>query len=140
VVIKKNPDLHPMNRKTFLTTASLMGVSAVAAPSTLVQKSKLLHQVYFWLKNPESKADREKLIAGIRSLRAIETVRELHIGVPASTEEREVVDNSFSVSELIFFDDVEGQNIYQDHPIHQKFVAECSPLWTKVVVYDSSAV
>lgn len=129
-----------MNRKTFLTTASLLGVSAVAAPSTLVQKSKLLHQVYFWLKNPESKADREKLIAGIRSLRAIETVRELHIGVPASTEKREVVDNSFSVSELIFFDDVEGQNIYQDHPIHQKFVAECSSLWTKVVVYDSSAV
>ena len=100
----------------------------------------LSHHVFFWLKNPESKADREKLIAGIRSVRAIETVRELHIGVPASTEKREVVDNSFSVSELIFFDDVEGQNIYQDHPIHQKFVAECSSLWTKVVVYDSSAV
>lgn len=129
-----------MNRKTFLATASLLGVSAVAAPSTLVQKSKLLHQVYFWLKNPESKADRDKLIAGIRSLRAIETVRELHIGVPASTEMREVVDNSFSVSELMFFDDVEGQNTYQEHPIHKKFVAECSSLWIKVVVYDSSAV
>ncbi|MBX2963993.1 MAG: Dabb family protein [Cyclobacteriaceae bacterium] len=129
-----------MNRKTFITTASLMGVSAVAAPTTLLQKSKLLHQVYFWLKNPESKADREKLIAGIRSLRAIETVRELHIGVPASTEKREVVDNSFSVSELMFFDDVEGQNIYQEHPIHKKFVEECSSLWAKVVVYDSTVV
>ncbi|HRJ31174.1 MAG TPA: Dabb family protein [Cyclobacteriaceae bacterium] len=127
-----------MNRKTFIATASLLSVSAVAAPATLMQKSKLLHQVYFWLKNPQSKADRDKLIAGIRSLRAIETVRELHIGVPASTEKREVVDNSFSVSELIFFDDVEGQNTYQEHPIHKKFVEECSSLWVKVVVYDSS--
>jgi hypothetical protein len=129
-----------MNRKTFITAASLLGVGAVAAPTSFIQKSKLLHQVYFWLKNPESKADRDKLIAGIRSLKAIETVRELHIGVPASTEKREVVDNSFSVSELMFFDDVEGQNVYQEHPIHKKFVAECSSLWTKVVVYDSSAV
>lgn len=129
-----------MNRKTFLTTASLMGVSAVAAPTSLIQKSKLLHQVYFWLKNPESKTDRDKLIAGIRSLKAIETVRQLHIGVPATTEKREVVDNSFSVSELMFFDDVEGQNIYQEHPIHKKFVEECSSLWTKVVVYDSTLV
>lgn len=127
-----------MNRKTFIATASLLSVSAVAAPATLMQKSKLLHQVYFWLKNPQSKADRDKLIAGIRSLRAIETVRELHIGVPASTEKREVVDNSFSVSELIFFDNVEGQNTYQEHPIHKKFVEECSSLWVKVVVYDSS--
>lgn len=134
----KNPLLHPMNRKTFIATASLLSVSAVAAPATLMQKSKLLHQVYFWLKNPQSKADRDKLIAGIRSLRAIETVRELHIGVPASTEKREVVDNSFSVSELIFFDNVEGQNTYQEHPIHKKFVEECSSLWVKVVVYDSS--
>ncbi|MBX2947276.1 MAG: Dabb family protein [Cyclobacteriaceae bacterium] len=129
-----------MNRKTFITTASLLSVSAVAAPTSLMKKSKLLHQVYFWLKNPQSTADRDKLIAGIRTLRGIETVRELHIGVPASTEKREVVDNSFSVSELIFFDDVEGQNNYQEHPIHKKFVEECSSLWIKVVVYDTTTV
>ena len=103
-------------------------------------KQVLAHQVYFWLKNPESSQDREKLIAGIRTLTKIETVREIFIGVPASTEKREVVDNSFSVSELIFFDDVEGQNIYQGHPIHLKFVEECSPLWEKVIVYDSTSV
>jgi len=129
-----------MNRKTFLTTASLLSVSAVAVPSTLAPKSKLLHQVYFWLKNPSSKEDREKLIEGIRTLSKIETVRELHIGVPASTEKREVVDNSFSVSELMFFDDVAGQNLYQDHPIHLKFIETCSSLWEKVVVYDSTSV
>jgi hypothetical protein len=40
----------------------------------------------------------------------------------------------------MFFDDLAGQKIYQDHPIHQKFVADCSALWSKVLVYDSISV
>ncbi|MBT1703232.1 Dabb family protein, partial [Chryseosolibacter indicus] len=73
----------------------------------------------------------------LKTLRKIETIKKLHIGVPASTEKRDVVDNSYHVSELMFFDDVAGQNVYQEHPIHKKFVADCSHLWEKVVVYDS---
>lgn len=76
----------------------------------------------------------------MRTLENIETVRGIHIGVPASTEQRSVVDASYSASELLFFDDVAGQNVYQEHPIHQKFVADCSHLWERVVVYDTIAV
>ena len=101
---------------------------------------KLAHHVFFWLKNPNSKEDLEKLLAGISTLAGIETVRAIHVGVPASTEKRDVVENSYSASELLMFDDVEGQNAYQVHPIHQKFVQDCSHLWSKVVVYDSVAV
>jgi hypothetical protein len=131
-----------ITRKSFIAGVSMLGLGALTMPLQAIQRRKprLMHQVYFWLKNPDSKADREKLIAGIRALAGINTVRELHIGVPAATEKREVVDNSFSVSELIYFDDVEGQNRYQDHPVHKKFVDECAPLWEKVVVYDSVSV
>jgi hypothetical protein len=73
---------------------------------------------------------------GLRTLRGIETVRDIRIGVPASTEKRDVVDNSYSASELLFFDDLAGQKVYQDHPIHQKFIADCAHLWDRVVVYD----
>lgn len=100
----------------------------------------LSHHVFFWLKNPGSKEDLAKLISGLNSLRKIETIKGLQIGVPASTEKRDVVDNSFSVSELMFFDDVEGQNIYQQHPIHQQFIKDCSHLWEKVIVYDAIEV
>jgi hypothetical protein len=100
----------------------------------------LVHHVFFWLKNPGSKEDLAQLLAGIRGLAKIETVRGLHVGVPASTEKRDVVENSYSASELLTFDSVEDQNIYQAHPLHQKFVAECSHLWSKVVVFDSIAV
>ena len=101
---------------------------------------KLVHHVFFWLKNPQSKADLERLLTGLRTLAKIETVRGAHFGIPASTEKRDVVENSYSASEILFFDDVAGQNVYQEHPIHKKFVAECSHLWEKVVVYDTIAV
>lgn len=97
----------------------------------------LVHHVFFWLKNPGSKEDQRKLVEGVKSLAKIETIRSLHVGVPAATEKREVVDNSYAVSELIFFDDIAGQNTYQDHPIHKKFVAEYAHLWDRVIVYDS---
>lgn len=100
----------------------------------------LTHHVFFWLNNPESKEDQAKLIEGLKTLRKIETIRQLHIGIPASTEKRDVVDNSYSVSELMFFDDVAGQNVYQSHPIHQEFVKNYSHLWAKVIVYDSVEV
>jgi hypothetical protein len=108
--------------------------------STSAALPKLVHHVFFWLKNPDSKEDLAKLLAGIRTLAQIETVRGLHVGVPASTEKRAVVESSYSASELLLFDDVEGQNSYQTHPIHQKFVTDCSHLWSRVTVFDSVSV
>ena len=104
------------------------------------QKKYLTHHVFFWLKNPSSKEDLEKLLEGLHTLDKIETVRKIHIGVPAETEARGVVDASYSASELLFFDDLAGQKTYQDHPIHKKFVENCSQLWQKVIVYDSMDV
>lgn len=112
-----------------------LGMNTVSAATPA--KTPLIHHVFFWLKNPNSKEDLQKLIDGLRTLAKIETVKQLHIGVPAETEKRDVIDNSYSVSELMFFDDLAGQKIYQDHPIHKKFIESCSSLWSKVQVYDS---
>lgn len=134
------------SRRDFLTTSAVAGAALVAGDalakpaSGTVAMPNLLHHVFFWLKNPDSAADREKLIAGVKSLAAIETVRSIHVGVPASTEKREVVDNSYHVSELLGFDDVAGQDAYQVHPLHKKFVEEHQHLWSKVVVYDALTV
>ena len=132
--------MEKQTRRTFVASAVALGATAVAnATPTMETKDKkqLAHHVFFWLKNRESKEDLAKLLAGLRTLEKIETIRKLHIGVPASTEKRDVVDSSYSASELMFFDDTAGQKVYQDHPIHQKFIKECSHLWEKVVVYDS---
>jgi len=100
----------------------------------------MFHHVFFWLKNDDSAQDREALITGLNSLRAIAQIRALHIGVPAATEQRDVVEGGFSVSELMQFDSLADQKAYQDHPIHLRFVEECGHLWSKVVVYDVEMV
>ncbi|HJW18553.1 MAG TPA: Dabb family protein [Flavisolibacter sp.] len=96
----------------------------------------VIHHVFFWLKNPSSKEDLDRLIKGLNSLRAIKEIKNIYIGVPAPTEVRPVIDASYSASELLFFEDLEAQRIYQDHPIHQQFITDCASLWEKVIVYD----
>jgi hypothetical protein len=125
------------SRRTFIAGAAV--AASATAGATVNSYPKLVHHVFFWLKNPGSKEDLAKLLAGLRTLAAIESVRGAHFGVPASTEKRDVVDNSYSASEILFFDDTAGQKVYQDHPIHKQFVADCSHLWERVVVYDATA-
>lgn len=94
----------------------------------------LSHQVYFWLHNPE---DLDRLLEGVRSLTQIENIKGFHIGVPAATEERGVIDNTYAVSWLAFFANEADEHSYQTHPVHLQFVAQHESLWSKVVVYDA---
>lgn len=127
------------SRRKFMTTTALTGaaLAANALPSFSKAKKQVIHHVFFWLKNPASKDDLNKLLAGLKTLEKIRTVRKLYIGVPASTEKRDVVDNSYHASELIFFDNLDDQKAYQDDATHKKFVEDCSHLWEKVIVYDA---
>lgn len=129
------------SRRNFLTSASLLtlGTAANAIPMQK-DKSFVIHHVFFWLKNPKSKEDRDKLIEGVKTLEKIETIRSIHVGIPADTPARKVVDASYAVTELIFFDDLAGQSTYQDHPVHKLFVQDYGHLWEKVIVYDSTTV
>ena len=130
-----------LTRRQFIAASGAVCLAASATGQEIMTtKTQVIHTAYFWLKNPESVADREQLIAGLQTLRQVPTVKVLHIGLPASTESRDVVDNSFQVSELMFFDDLAGQSEYQAHPIHQAFVKNCSHLWAKVAVKDSITV
>lgn len=131
-------------RRKFITSSVALaaGTATATAFSPSVEKSKfpLVHHVFFWLKNPNSVADRDRIIEGLKTLRKIEAIKELRIGVVASTEKRDVVDNSWGVSELMFFENTAGQATYQTHPIHQQFIKDCSHLWEKVIVYDAMDV
>ena len=98
-----------------------------------------IHHVYFWLHNPESEADKKNLIDGLKKLSKVSTIKSFNIGVPAGTW-RDVIDNSYSVSWLLFFNNGTEQESYQSDPVHLKFVQECKHLWNKVVVYDTVSV
>ena len=95
-----------------------------------------IHHVYFWLNNPGSAADRDKLIEGLHKLSTVKTIQQFHIGLPANTN-RPVIEKSYAVSWCCFFETAANQDSYQTDPIHLKFVEDYSHLWKKVIVYDS---
>jgi hypothetical protein len=117
-----------------------MSTTLNEAPAMAKPTIALIHHVFFWLNNPDSEADKNALIAGLNTLRAIPSIQRMHVGVLASTEKREVVDTSWDVSEIMFFNGAAGQKVYQDHPIHMEFVKNCANLWKKVLVYDAQDV
>ena len=128
------------SRRKFISTAVILTAGSTTMAETLSMKTKnnkIAHHVYFWLKNPE---DRQKLIDGINTLKKIKTVRQMHVGIVAGTEKRDVIDTSWGVSLLLFFDDIAGEASYQTDPIHLDFVKNYSNLWNKVVIYDAEMV
>src|SRR3990170_4235385 len=92
------------------------GIFAVNTTSAMTAKNMFIHHVYFWLKNPSSKEDLQKLLDGLDKLSKVKTIKMFHIGKPADTN-RDVIDTSYSVSWLAIFDDKEGQDSYQVDPI-----------------------
>ena len=129
-----------MTRRTIIGGAA--GLAGAAATGTAMAQAPALparvfvHHVYFWLKAPGDPQAREALVAGLRKLAAAPDILWSHIGLPAESE-RGVVDDSYSVSWLVFLADRAAEERYQVDPIHLKFVEDCSPLWERVVVYDT---
>lgn len=95
-----------------------------------------IHHVYFWLKNPDSKQDRDKLVEGLQKLSKVRSIKTAHIGKPADTN-RDVIDSTYAISWLLTFDNRANQDSYQVDPVHLKFIEECKDLWSRVVVYDT---
>ena len=126
-------------RRSFLGKIALVMPfvgSLKSSPIFAQKKGMFIHHVYFWLKNSGNKEDKAKLIEGLKKLSKVNTIKSFYIGQPAATR-RDVIDSSYDVSWLLFFDNAADQDSYQTDPIHLKFVEECSALWTKVTVYDT---
>jgi hypothetical protein len=132
-----------MTRRTIIGGAAVLA-GAGATGTAMAQAPALpgrvfVHHVYFWLKAPGDPQAREALVTGLRKLAAAPDILWSHIGLPAESE-RGVVDDSYSVSWLVFLADRAAEERYQVDPIHLKFVEDCSPLWERVVVYDTEQV
>ncbi len=130
------------SRRQFISAATKTVVTAgVILPgfkstSMGAEKGLFVHHVFFWLKNPGSKEDLQQLLKGLQELSRIPYIKMFHIGQPADTN-RDVIDASYQVSWLLLFNNKEEEQRYQQDPVHQRFVNECSHLWSKVQVYDS---
>jgi hypothetical protein len=96
----------------------------------------LAHHVLFWLKPETTDQQKTDFKKGLESLKGVETIVSIHIGIPALIE-RAVVDTSYTFSLVIMFNDLEGHNVYQVHPLHKAFLENCRQYFDRVVIYDA---
>jgi hypothetical protein len=94
-----------------------------------------IHSVYFWLKPELTQEQQDRFWAGVKALEEIPCLKLFFVGTPADTD-RPVIDRSYSCALITGFDDQAGHDIYQDHPVHDKF-RELAELWDKVLIYDA---
>ena len=99
----------------------------------------LVHVVNFWLKSGLDETDRKKFENGVSTLGTIEGVQFFNVGKPAQTD-RPVIDRSYDYCLLTVFENLEAHDYYQDVDIHLKFIADCSHLWERVLIYDSESI
>ena len=91
--------------------------------------------------DPDSADDRKAFEASLtKFLDASEFIVTKHVGTPAATAHRDVVDGSYTYSLLLTFKNKADQDAYQDEAVHKTFIEESAHLWTKVLVYDSENI
>lgn len=130
-----------LNRRNFVSKALLaaLGLPVLASfnnKNNNEMSNVFLHHVFFWLSNPDSIDDRNKLVDGLKKLSAVATIKNFHIGKPAATN-RDVIERGYALSWYVQFENEKDQASYQTDPAHLQFIEECKHLWSKVVVYDA---
>ncbi len=94
------------------------------------------HVVIFWTKPGRPNAVDDLLEGCERFLAPIPGVLSFHCGRMVKSA-RPVVDQSYQVALNLVFRDQAAQDAYQDHALHQQFVAEVfQPNCDRCVVYD----
>jgi len=97
----------------------------------------LIHSVYFWLKPELTDAQRAEFLAALKALKDVPSVKVFHLGRPAAVTDRPVVDKTFDYGITCAFENLDGHNAYQVHPLHVAFVNTGKPLWARVQIYDA---
>ncbi|GAB2994782.1 Dabb family protein [uncultured Cyclobacterium sp.] len=94
----------------------------------------IVHQVFFWLHKPEK--DLNAVLEGCKEIAQAESVKSYAIGKPAATEKREVIDDSYDIALMVNFESIADHDLYQEDPIHLKFIKDHKDKWASVKIYD----
>jgi len=106
-------------------------------PTTAMSKPVLIHTVFFWAKEGTTPDQLKDFEQGLIKLGTCPQIKDFFWGPPASTEKRDVVDNSYDYAINVHFASLEDQAAYQNEPIHKAFIEDHKDIWGKVIVYDN---
>ncbi|WP_286767455.1 MULTISPECIES: Dabb family protein [Sphingobacterium] len=133
-----------MKRRNFLLAPMVLVTAPTWANNVQsdedIQPTTIVHVVNFWLKKELSEKEKKNFVGFFEELRKIDVIKTLNYGVPAQTNPRPVVDNSFDYTLIVTFKNLKDITSYEKHPIHLKAIEKYQHLWTKVMVKDTSII
>ncbi len=138
--MKTNPLCILIISATFLLTACQSDTEQIVETEIESSLGLLQHNVYFYFSEDVSDEEKAGFEDGLFELLSIDEVYRYEIGIPGSTEDRDVTDHSFGYSFFSWFLTMEDYEIYANHHIHLEFIDEFNHLWADVKVYDSEII
>tara|TARA_A200000159_G_C7165281_1_gene273057 strand:- start:53 stop:352 length:300 start_codon:yes stop_codon:yes gene_type:complete len=97
----------------------------------------LTHTVIFWLKKDLSEDQKVVFTNEVKTLGEIPSVESFHLGTPAPTPKRPVIEDSYDYAITVVLKDMNAHDDYQMDPIHLDFIDKCKDMWERVVIYDA---
>jgi len=130
-----------MKKIIILISIVLVASCSEKERSVSTEQGNFAHSVYFWFNNPDNMVERDVFEASLSNfLDNSKYIQTSHVGVPATTGHRDVVDASYTYSLLLTFKDKDAQDKYQYEAVHKQFIEETKHLWSKIVIYDSENI
>ncbi|KKO91828.1 MULTISPECIES: Dabb family protein [Sphingobacterium] len=133
-----------MKRRNFLLAPMVLVTAPTWANNVQsdedIQPTTIVHVVNFWLKEDLSEKEKKNFVGFFEELRKIDVIKTLNYGIPAHTNPRPVVDNSFDYTLIVTFKNLQDITRYETHPIHLKAIEKYQHHWTKVMVKDTSII
>ena len=97
----------------------------------------LVHTVIFWLRKDLSEDQKVVFTNEVKILGEIPSVENFHLGTPAPTPKRPVIEDSYDYAITVVLKDMNAHDDYQVDPIHLDFINKCKDMWERVVIYDA---
>jgi hypothetical protein len=97
----------------------------------------LIHTVIFWLKKDLTEDQKVEFTNEVKTLGEISSVESFHLGTPAPTPKRPVIEDSYDYAITVVLKDMDAHDQYQVDPIHLDFIDKCKDMWERVVIYDA---
>lgn len=95
-----------------------------------------IHTVYFYAAKGLTEKRKTEFIDGLADLAKTPSIQKVYYGPPAGTD-RPVVDNNYMIAWICHFKSAADHDLYQEDPIHLKFIEDYKDVWEKVVIYDN---
>ena len=97
-----------------ITMFFITSCNSVKKENSKIIKGEIVHTVYFWLNNPDNSEEVALFEKEIKKLMNTNDLAvKMHLGKPASTTKRGVVDNSYNYCMIFTFPSLKNQRIYQ---------------------------